>query len=202
MLNEKNGATDGGGPDSITEASKKRKISMCGNEDNDMNQKTPLKKGSAAPESVNVWDCASGGNIPLDDKADGTPATKRRTKVSKKKANEEGLDDLLAGSKVKRTKSVEPDTLSFAIEGASQDTNGPWSESHAATDEPGHPSHHVHSASQSRRLPKERRAHSMTAGQVESNLNAETDLPMESYAKLAPDDGKVDLSYPSIKKET
>lgn len=201
-LNEKNGATFDVGSDEMTEVSKKRKTAKCDMEENDTNQNTVHEKDPPAPEFEDLHDSTIGGTIPLDDKTDGTPAAKKRAKVSKKKPTEKISSNVLAGSKINRTKSMKSDTRPSAIEGPSQDTNAPSSELPAAPEGPGQAGQHLNPASQGLHLPKAKRGHSMSTGQVKSEFNGESDLDMESYSKWAPEDGSVDLSYKSTKKGT
>lgn len=125
---EKNGTSSQGGPDKITEASKKRKKTICDSDDSAMNQNNLLKKGQPASSAGNFGDDSDGGNIALGDKADGTLAARTPTKPRERKvATGDSEIDVsnLASSGMNSSKPIGFELQSFSAEEASQDINLP-----------------------------------------------------------------------------
>jgi hypothetical protein len=128
-----------GGSEKINEASKKRKKTAFDSDDDDeRSQKPLLGKGRQLSEAGTLYEESNCGKNALGDKADGTPAAKKVTKLTKIKAATEGgkADGISAGTDINGPKSAKPKILPFTVAKASPNIDLPSSDIATAIEAP------------------------------------------------------------------
>lgn len=127
LIGKKNTSSQGV-PESPNEASKKRKKTAFDSEDDEEgSQKTLLGRGRQASGAGSLYEGLKGRKNALGDKVDGSPAAKKRTKLTKTKAAAEDnkAENISAGTRINGPKPAKSKISPFTAAKAFQDTDLP-----------------------------------------------------------------------------